>query len=74
MTQNQFDAFCSLNLTPLHGKPVLETYANRADPVQMPLNAASDQGLHYLLTTISMQNSVRMKTGTRTPKNLNGLI
>ena len=30
-------------------KPVLGTLANSADPEQMLQNAASDQGLHYLL-------------------------
>ena len=29
-------------------------YENSADPVQTPPNAASDQGLHCLLTEISM--------------------
>ena len=30
-------------------------YANSADPVQIPQNVASDQGLHYLLTEISLK-------------------
>ena len=34
---------------------VLGYYANSADPVQTPPNAASDQGLHCLFTDISMQ-------------------
>ena len=34
--------------------PVLGTYAHSADPVQMLQNAASAQGLHCLLTGISM--------------------
>ena len=37
-------------------------YANSADPIQMPPNAASDQGLHCLQTEISMENTVKMKT------------
>ena len=41
------------------------TYANGADPVQMPQNAASDQGLHCLLTEISMQNTIEMKLSAR---------
>ena len=36
--------------------PVLGTYANIADPVQMPQNVASYQGIHCLLTGISMEN------------------
>ena len=34
---------------------VLGTYSNSADPDQMPQYAASDQGLHCLLTGISVQ-------------------
>lgn len=33
-------------------KPILETYANSADPVQKLQNAAFDQGEHCLLTGI----------------------
>ena len=42
-------------------------YANSADPVQMRQNAASDQGLHHLLTAVSIQNTVKMKIFTRNP-------
>ena len=35
---------------------------------------ASGQGLHCLLTEISMENAVKMKTSTKTPKTRNGLI
>ena len=44
--------------------PVLGTKspnANRAGPVQMLQNAASDQGLHCLFTGISMQITPKMK-------------
>ena len=40
-------------------------FPNSADSVQMPPNAASDQGLHCLLTEISMENAVKMKTFTK---------
>ena len=43
------------------------------DPVQTPPNAASDQGLHCLLTKNFMENAVKM-TSTRNPKIRNGLI
>ena len=39
--------------------PPLEYYANSADLVQMPQNAASDQGQHCLLTGISVQKNNR---------------
>ena len=48
---------------------ILKYYANSADPVQTPRNAASDQGLHYLLTGMSMQNTVKVKLFTRKPCN-----
>ena len=44
-------------------------YANSADLVQTPQNAASDQGLHCLVTGISMQNTVKVKIFTGHPKN-----
>ena len=34
------------------------TYTNSADPVQMPHNAASDQGLHCLFAEILIQNTI----------------
>ena len=40
--------------------PVLGYYAHSADPVLMPQNMASDQGLHCLLTAISMQNTMEV--------------
>ena len=43
---------------------ILGTYANSADPVQMPQNVASELGLHCLLTGISMQNTVKVKIFT----------
>ena len=45
----------------------LETCANSADPVQMPQNVASDQGLHHFLTGIAMQNTIKMKISTGKP-------
>ena len=33
-----------------------------ADPVQMPQNMASNQGRQFLLTLISMQNTVKVKS------------
>ena len=46
---------------------ILGMYTNSADPVQVPQNAASGQGLDYLLPAISIQNAI--KTSTRNPKN-----
>ena len=40
----------------------------------MPQNAASDQGLHCLLTGISIRNRIKMKKYTRHPKFGNGLV
>ena len=62
------------NLTLFRPNPVWRTQANIADPVQTPQNAASDQGLHCLLTDISMQNTITMKTSARIPSTCNGLI
>ena len=45
------------------------TYANSVDPDQRPQNAASDQGLHCLLTGIAIKNMLRMKNDTRHPLN-----
>ena len=47
----------------------LGTYTNSADPVQMPHFAVSDQVLHYLLTKISKQNTLKVITFLETPKN-----
>ena len=48
---------------------VLGYHANSADPAQTPPNAASDLGLHCLLTEIFMDNIVKMKISTRNPLN-----
>ena len=48
--------------------PVLETYANSADQVQMLQNAASDQGLHCLLTRISVLITLKLNIFTRNVK------
>ena len=37
----------------------LEDICKQCRPVQTPQHAASDQGLHYLLTEISMQNTIK---------------
>ena len=58
----------------LDQKPNLGTYAISADPVQALQNALSDQGLHCLLTGISMRNIIKQNTLTETPKIKNGLI
>ena len=58
---NQFLAF----LEPFSDQiPIMGTHANSANPVQMPQNLASDQDLPCLLTEISMQMSVKVKTFT----------
>ena len=44
--------------------PVFGYYADSADPVQSQQNVASDQGLHCLLTGISMLNTVKLKAST----------
>ena len=41
------------------------TYANSANPMQMPLKWTSDQGLYCLLAKFSMQNTVKAKIFTR---------
>ena len=41
--------------------------ANSEDPDQTPSSAASDQGLHCLLTGISIRNRIKMKKYTRHP-------
>ena len=38
-----------------------------SDPVQMTQNTASDQGLHFLLTGICMQNVLKMKAASINP-------
>ena len=50
------------------------TCANSVDPVQTLRFAASDQGLHCLLTGISSQNTAKVKIFTRTPITRNGFI
>ena len=51
-------------------------YRNSADPLQMLSFTGSDQGLHCLLTGISMENAVKVNTCTRPlvkkEKGLNG--
>ena len=45
--------------------------ANGADPVQTPRSAASEPGLHRLLTGLCMQNTIKRKQPARTPKTRN---
>ena len=47
---------------------VLGYNANSADPVQTPSNAAFDQGLHCLLTEISMESTGKGKHPPEAPK------
>ena len=49
-------------------KPSKRSYANSADPDQVPHNATSDQCLHCLLTGQKVQNR------PDTPKITNGLV
>ena len=51
--------------------PMIGTLANSADPDQMPQNAASDQGLHHLLTGVSIRN--KNEKVRQTPLTGNGL-
>ena len=57
----------------LYASPMIITsaYANSAYQAQMLQKAVSDQDIHVycLLTDISIQNTVKVKTFTRTPKN-----
>ena len=46
--------------------PFLGTLENSADPDETPQNAASDHGLHCLLTWISIKNKIKMKSKTGT--------
>ena len=52
---------------------VLGFYANSADPVQTPPNAASELGLHCLLTEISIENAVKINPPD-IPQPGNGLV
>ena len=45
---------------------ILGTCANSADSVHMPQNAAPNQEQHCLLTGLSVQNTMIVKTGTLT--------
>ena len=54
--------------------PFFGTYVNSADPDQMSQNAASDQGLHCLLTGMSIRNRLKMKSTPNTHKIGNGFV
>ena len=43
-------------------EPVLGPFANSADRVKMPQDRASDHVQHSLLTGISAQNTIKVKT------------
>ena len=60
----------------IHFKPEnhFGIYANNADPAQRVQNAVGDQDQHCLLTGISKQNTIEMKTFTRIPKTRNKLV
>ena len=50
---------------------VLGYNENSADPVKMPQHAASDHGLHCLLTEISMENAekkMKISTNLKLPR------
>ena len=61
-------------LTVLDRIPVWGTYANSAEPVQMPQNAASELGLPCMLTYISVQYTTYRKHSPENPKSTNRLI
>ena len=48
--------------------PILGTYANSKDPVQMPQDAASDQGLYCLLKAFLCKIQQKYKYSPETPK------
>ena len=50
-------------------RQIEQTQIRRRRPDQTSQNAASDQGLHCLLTGISIRNRIKMKTYTRHPYN-----
>ena len=50
------------------------TYANSAGPDQTPQNAASNQDLHCLLTGMSIQNNIKMKSTSDTPPFEDGFV
>ena len=54
--------------------PASGTYMIRADPGQTPQNTASDQGLHCLLTGISLQSTIKVNIVNRMHQTTNGLI
>ena len=64
----------NLRLPDLRQGTLLGYYANSADPVQTPPNAASDQYLHCLLTEISMEMQQKSKQPSETSKTRNGII
>ena len=48
------------------------TYANSADQDQTSQNAASDQGLHFLLTEFSIKIRIKMENADREGDNVIG--
>ena len=63
-------SYMQVVLTVFRKDTLLGYYVNSADSVQMPRKVVSDQGLHCLLTEISMENTVKMITSTRNPLKL----
>ena len=53
-----------LHISPFEPSVLFGTSANSAEPDQTPQNAASDQGLHCLLTNWSFLIRIKMKITT----------
>ena len=66
-SKSKEEAALKKTLTLLDQIPLLGTYSNSVDPVQMPQYAASDQGLPDFLTGISTQNTIKVKIFIRNP-------
>ena len=61
-------------LTQISLASLFGTYANSADPDQTPQDAASDQGLHCLLTENYNKNKIKIENTPDISKFGNGLI
>ena len=55
------------SINPLMPIVPLGTYANSVDPDRTPQNAASDQGLHYILAGICIRNKIKNEKVNQTP-------
>ena len=56
------------------GKQCSQIRCRKTRRLQMPQNAMSNQGLHCLLTGISIKNKIKWKSTPDTPKMTNGLV